>query len=76
MLLLVALCAVVLAWIGARREIHRANIRGELKGFELYRDNAAKHPEYYRSEQGWRSHLAEMDARIAERRKALGDEDR
>ena len=76
MLLLIALCAVLFAWIGALRERHRFNVRGELKGYELYREFAAKHRHVYTSEQGWRTHLAEMDAQIAERRKALGEEDR
>jgi hypothetical protein len=75
MLLLVALCAVLLAWFGALRERHRTNVRGELKGFEMYRDYAAKHRHIYTSEQGWRESLAEMDALIAERRKALGEDD-
>jgi hypothetical protein len=73
MLLLVALCAVIFAWVGARRQLHRINVRGELSGFQLYRENIANHRQSFTSEQGWRATLAQLDAAVAERRKALGE---
>jgi hypothetical protein len=76
MLLLVALFAVVFAWVGARRELHRANVRGELNDLQLYREYVYAHPGIYTNEQAWRSSLNEMDTAIEERQEMLGEAER
>jgi hypothetical protein len=75
MLLLVALCAVFFAWVGARMELHRIHVKEELRSAELWRNFARKHPGTYISEEAWKSDLKDLDAMIAEKRKSLGMSD-
>ena len=75
--MIVALFAVFFAWIGARRELHRVNIRGELESLEFSRKSTL----YYLSKPegdipARREWLAEIDAKIAKRRKMLGETQR
>jgi hypothetical protein len=73
MLLLTAFCAVLFAWLGARRELNRINADGDLHRIELYRDYTVKSgPQNHTSEEAWRSHLAELDAEIAKRQAEIG----
>jgi hypothetical protein len=78
MLLIMALFAIVFAWIAVRIEMRRTHMRGQLKGIELWREFASTHPGIYTNESAWRSNLQSLDADIADRKKALGhvDEDR
>ena len=78
MMLTMALFAVVFAWIAVRIEMRRIDMRGQLKGIELWREFASTHPGIYTNESAWRSDLQSLDGDIAERKKALGqvDEDR
>jgi hypothetical protein len=74
MLLLVALVAVIFAWIGARRELRRINTRGELESLLIYREYSVKSGwQNWTNESAWRSSLAEMDAAIAKKRYELGE---
>jgi hypothetical protein len=77
LLLIVALFAVFFAWIGARRELHRINVRGELEGLRRYREYTLKsRGQNYTSESAWRSSLAEMDTAISKKQKELGESQR
>jgi hypothetical protein len=76
MLLIVALFAVLFAWVGARRERQRIDARGELRRFEVYREYLAKSSAGFSNEKDRRAALARMDALIAERRQRLGNADR
>jgi hypothetical protein len=75
MFLLVAFCAVLFAWMGAKSELRRINLRGELEGMELWREFAVSHPDIYTTEQGRGTDLKRLDALIAEQREKLGDSD-
>jgi hypothetical protein len=73
MLLVVALFAVCFAWIGARRELQRVRIHGELQSRQLDRQLIFNWRDSFTSEEAWRARLAEMDAEIAKTRKQLGE---
>jgi hypothetical protein len=76
LMLLVALCAVLFAWIGARRELRRTNLRGQIRGFEIQRDNAAGRIDDPEEGEFWKARVKENDAMIASLREQLGETDR
>jgi hypothetical protein len=76
LLLLVALCAVFFAWIGARRELHRTNLRGQLRGFEIQRDAAVSWTDDPDEGEFWKARVKENDAMIASLREQLDESGR
>jgi hypothetical protein len=76
LMLLVALFAVFFAWIGARRELRRENLRGQLRGWEIQRGYAAGRVNDANEGAHWRNAVAENDAMIAKLRAELGEADR
>ncbi len=76
MLLIVALFAALFAWVGARNELRRVNIRGELQELQIQRKYALGRIDDVHEGKHWRSSLDEVDAAIAERRKRLGESNR
>jgi hypothetical protein len=73
MLLLVALFAVVFAWLGARRELHRTDLRGRLRGLEIQREYAAGRVNDPEEGAHWRRAVSENDDMIASLREQLGE---
>jgi hypothetical protein len=76
LLLLVALCAVFFAWIGARRELLRTNLRSQIRGFEIQRDLAAGRTDDPAAGEFWKARVKENDDMIAALREQLGESDR
>jgi hypothetical protein len=73
LLLIVALFAVCFAWLGARRERQRQNIRAELDNWQHSRNFALSAPIVPGMEESRRGWLAEIDAEIAKRKELLGE---
>ncbi len=76
MLLIVALFAVFFAWIGARRELQRIELRGQIQRLQIdyeYAEGRVNDPaegEFYRNR------LADMKAVIVSKQNQLGEESR
>ncbi|MCI0331672.1 MAG: hypothetical protein L0228_00425 [Planctomycetes bacterium] len=76
MLLIVALFAVFFAWIGARRELQRIELRGQIQRLQIdceYAEGRVTDPaegEFYRNS------LADMKAVIVSKQNQLGEESR
>lgn len=75
MLLFVALCAVVFAWLGARRRLAEVNLRGQIRGLEIQREYAAGRLSDPVERAFWRQSLEENEALIASLRERLGETD-
>ena len=73
MFLLVAFFAVLFAWIGARREFHRTNVRGEIRTLELQRDFAAERSNDPVEGEHWRRAVLENEAMLEAKRRELGE---
>jgi hypothetical protein len=76
MLLIVALFAVFFAWLGARRELQRVIIRGELESLKLSRQSTVNQRRQFTNEKAWRETMKGVEAEIEKRRKLLGEPNR
>jgi hypothetical protein len=76
LLLFVALFGVFFAWVGARRELQRVQIRGNIRGMELNRAYAATRLDDPQEGKHWRKSLIEAEEAIASMRRQLGESDR
>ncbi|MEX2307558.1 MAG: hypothetical protein WD738_08200 [Pirellulales bacterium] len=74
MLLLVALVAACLAWLGLKRELQRQRIKAELDSWEHSRRIALTAPVVSGREGRRRTWLAEIDAKIARQRELRGEQ--
>jgi hypothetical protein len=72
LLLIVALFAVFFAWIGARKDMHRTNLRGQLRSYEIQRDYAAGRVNDPEEGKHWKNAMLQNEAQIASLREQLG----
>ena len=72
-LLFVALFAVFFAWLGARKELSRTLLRGEIRTSEINRDYAATKVDDPVEGAHWRKSMMESDKTIASKRSQLGE---
>jgi hypothetical protein len=75
LLLIVALFAVVFAWIGAQRDLHRINLRGQIRGHEIQRDYAAGRMNDPEEGAHWKNAKLQAESNIASLRLQLGETD-
>jgi uncharacterized membrane protein len=73
-LLFVALFAVFFAWLGARKEMNRTLLRGEIRMREIDRDYAATKAGDALEGAHWRKSMIEADEIIVSKRIQLGEE--
>jgi hypothetical protein len=72
MLLIIALCAVLFAWLGVQRERKRIRLEAELDDKEFIRKYLQNGEVVSGMEAIHTQRLKELDADIAKRREALG----
>jgi len=71
MLLLVALCAVLFAWVGAQRELRRTEIRAKLNDLQHNREYFVVSRQHFVSESAWHSTMDEVEAEIVKVQREL-----
>jgi hypothetical protein len=76
MLLLMALFSVLFAWMASRRELERANLRGEIRILERQRAFAAERVNDPVDGKTWRQAVVENDTMLKAKRRQLAEMDR
>jgi hypothetical protein len=71
LLLLVAMFAVLFAWIGVRREMRHNQLETEIRRLEIWRKFAVQKIDDPQNTPSWRQNLRDTDAAIVARRNQL-----
>jgi hypothetical protein len=73
MMLLVAMLAVIFAWVGVKREAYREGLWSEIQRLEIWRKSANQKIDDPQYGSLWRQDVKDTDAEIAKRRAELGE---